>query len=386
MISKLKVKNFRSFEDIEIDFGRITVLTGSNNSGKSSLIYSLLTLRNAIVRPNREIDSLFNYNYINLGGFNEVVYNKNKNISISLSSKTQFDDATYEIELSNNGEGKNKYKGKRWNNFQCEIDVNYPHSFQKFVDIPNQRGELSWNGIEFLSSYPDSPEVSFILNDIFSIENIPILRGFTKPFYARVPLNDNIYTEDELATLIASEENLESQISYYLNEIIGKNFLVEKKNFIDLIRLKTIENKKETDLVNEGTGVNHIVTILARILQKNHSSIICIDEPEIHLHPSIIKKFIDVLITISKFKKKQFLISTHSESLVLALLEAIKQKNSEKEYQLKAEDLKIYFLSKKDGITKIENQEVNDKGQIAGGLKNFYESELASLDMFFKID
>jgi predicted ATPase len=387
MISKLRVKNFRSFEDVEIDFGKITVLTGANNSGKSSIIYSLVALRNAIASPNKSIDGLFNYNFINLGGFNEVVCKKDKNkkISISLSSKFQLVDRfSYEIELSNNGDGKLKYQDKGWKNFNSEIVVNYPHSFQKFIDIPNESGLLRWNGIEFQSSFPEFPKNDIMIYDIFSIENIPISRGFTKAVYARVPLNGNVYTEDELATLIASDENIASQISHYLNKIVNKNFSVEKIKNTDLIRLITIENNIETDLVNEGTGINQIVTILAKILQKNYNSIICIDEPEIHLHPSIIKKFIQQLIIIAKYKSKKFLFSTHSETLVLALLEALKEK--EQDWSLSKDEVKIYYLNKTNGLTNIERQDVNDKGQIEGGLKNFYQSELENLDMFFKVD
>ena len=38
MISKLKIQNFRSIKDAELPLGKITVLTGANNSGKSSVI------------------------------------------------------------------------------------------------------------------------------------------------------------------------------------------------------------------------------------------------------------------------------------------------------------------------------------------------------------
>lgn len=92
MISELHIENFRSIEKATIDLGRITVLTGAKNSGKSSLMYGLFCLRGIILNPNRTLDSLFNIqNVINLGDFKEVVYNKDdsKTITLQLTIKTE---------------------------------------------------------------------------------------------------------------------------------------------------------------------------------------------------------------------------------------------------------------------------------------------------------
>ena len=40
---KLKLKNFRSIRDAEVDIAPLTVMYGPNGSGKSSLIFGLLT-------------------------------------------------------------------------------------------------------------------------------------------------------------------------------------------------------------------------------------------------------------------------------------------------------------------------------------------------------
>lgn len=42
MIKNIKIHNFKCFSDIEINFNKLTVLTGVNGSGKSSVIQSLL--------------------------------------------------------------------------------------------------------------------------------------------------------------------------------------------------------------------------------------------------------------------------------------------------------------------------------------------------------
>ncbi len=53
MITKLHLKNFRGIESAAVDLAPITVLTGANNSGKSSVMYGLLVLKNLAANPNQ---------------------------------------------------------------------------------------------------------------------------------------------------------------------------------------------------------------------------------------------------------------------------------------------------------------------------------------------
>ena len=84
----LGLKNFRSIRDAEIDIAPLTVVYGPNGSGKSSLIYGLLTLKNFLTDPNRNLPSLFSYPGLSLGGFDEVVsgHREDRVISISLGA------------------------------------------------------------------------------------------------------------------------------------------------------------------------------------------------------------------------------------------------------------------------------------------------------------
>ncbi len=116
-------------------------------------------------------------------------------------------------------------------------------------------------------------------------------------------------------------------------------------------------------------GINQIVFMLTKILYRpNH--FICIDEPEIHLHPTLIERFVKVLVEIAEKEDKQFIFSTHSEHWLLSMLAEVNDGN------LQAEDLKVYYLYKDGRETKIENQAVLQNGQIEGGLRNFLDAEM----------
>ena len=87
----LQLKNFRSIRKAEIDIAPLTVVYGPNGSGKSSLIYGLLTLKNFLTDPNRNLPSLFSYPGISLGGFDEVAFRNlaDETVDVTLSIATQ---------------------------------------------------------------------------------------------------------------------------------------------------------------------------------------------------------------------------------------------------------------------------------------------------------
>jgi len=55
----LEIKNFRAIREVRIELAPITVLYGPNGAGKSSLLYALLTLKNAILNSNSASSAFF---------------------------------------------------------------------------------------------------------------------------------------------------------------------------------------------------------------------------------------------------------------------------------------------------------------------------------------
>jgi AAA15 family ATPase/GTPase len=412
MISKLKIQNFRSIKNAELSLGKITVLTGANNSGKSSLIYAILALKNTISNPNQSIDNCLTLPFINLGGFEQTVYLKDQKLNINLGITARENDTEMDYDLSMGKVSSSlNLLAKTPFQFSAKIDIAFPYPANKSEILTIQPYgypiRLSWNGISSMLNNSDethnslsrSMKIAFekkelkeiktdLLLSIFripiisisKIDFVPLRRGFTKPFFNPVPLQAQISTEDEMATLLAHDRELVGKVAHYLEKIVDRTFSVHSIPGIGSFNLQTRDRKTgfTADLVNEGLGTNQLVTILAKILQKENK-FICIDEPEIHLHPTIIDKLVSVLIEIAEQENKQFLVSTHSEHFINSLLTKVAAK------EIQHEDVKVYYLHKDKEETKIEDQEVNDKGQIKGGLKNFYATELSNMDTFFKI-
>ncbi|MCP5105460.1 MAG: ATP-binding protein, partial [bacterium] len=70
-INKVSIENFKCFRAVDIDLGKLTLLTGANSSGKSSILYSILG-----ALQSGEFPSQFSPNgkYVNMGNFREMSY------------------------------------------------------------------------------------------------------------------------------------------------------------------------------------------------------------------------------------------------------------------------------------------------------------------------
>ena len=82
-LKRIKASNFKCFsKEVDIDFGKLTLLTGANSTGKSSLMYSVL---GALQSPRFPFEYSANGRYVNMGSFSEMVFCHNRTLPIGIS-------------------------------------------------------------------------------------------------------------------------------------------------------------------------------------------------------------------------------------------------------------------------------------------------------------
>ncbi|MBK7938434.1 MAG: AAA family ATPase [Lewinellaceae bacterium] len=401
MIKELTIKNFRSIREATLELGKFTVLNGANNSGKSSVLYALQVLKNVVTNPNQSLDSLLNLHFLNLGGIEEVEFGRKKNFDELISLNVCVE------QVEENGATSTKFGwfhdwhiGTGFNiagvfplKFIGSIGVSFPYSLNKTNKIKLQKSRVDafdWNGLSMVKSYPEADanadeviweltnEVELPILELSQLDVTPTHRGFTKPIFNQVPMSGTIYTEEEVATHLAIDKTLQAKVSHYFEKIAGKRFSVSMGpgGGFFYLQVREPDTPFTTELVNQGMGINQILFLLAKILY-DKNRLICIDEPEIHLHPTLIEQFVKVLVEIAEKEDKQFIFSTHSEHWMMSLLAEVYEKN------LAAEDLKVCYLEKEGQETIVESQKVHPNGQIEGGLKNFMEAQMRLANRFF---
>lgn len=77
MIKKLRLHNFKAFQDTgEIELKPITVLAGPNSGGKSSILQSLLLLKQTLEAGEPAIDLSLDGRFLQFSGFDELTFGK----------------------------------------------------------------------------------------------------------------------------------------------------------------------------------------------------------------------------------------------------------------------------------------------------------------------
>lgn len=109
------------------------------------------------------------------------------------------------------------------------------------------------------------------------------------------------------------------------------------------------ESNQQINLSNLGSGYEMLFSLIYSYymsIQNNKNLIVLIDEPELHLHPSLQGKFVEFLLNISK--SAQIIITTHSSLLIkqLSYNELVKTiiLNNDKNFSPMA-DRKLSYIS-----------------------------------------
>ena len=248
LINSLSLKNFKCFEEVDVKFAPITLLTGANSSGKSSLINAILA-----VLQTRDFPYFFSPNgqFINMGSFQEIVHlgNRNKQIEVDLSfsditnfyipGKPQTDHFTNVVNV------KTKWKrdvkndlptlnGLSYDSFGFKMDMG--KGANKFIfNLYDESGEsyLDWNGESYTTPF----------DKFISKENINI--EFLKHKDERVPFAKAILNikkaqfssfQDMLDKIINFEESNWSMTQLRRRLINQLTFLGLEFNYIGSFR------------------------------------------------------------------------------------------------------------------------------------------------------
>ncbi|WP_104721008.1 AAA family ATPase [Pseudomonas syringae] len=92
MLTALDIKNFKAFSEWQsLTLAPITLIYGPNSSGKSSIIHSIMLLKQSLTRPSTQGGLVSNGEYVDLGDYSSMVnrHDISKEISFRLSYSPQ---------------------------------------------------------------------------------------------------------------------------------------------------------------------------------------------------------------------------------------------------------------------------------------------------------
>lgn len=205
------------------------------------------------------------------------------------------------------------------------------------------------------------------------INYVSPLRAHPKRYYildkANTTISLNTLDGDEITEVLKENREVRNSVNSWLNKF---DLRIDVNKFKEVVHhLNVTQNNLKLDITDVGFGISQVLPIIIQGFLSPQKSLTIIEQPEIHLHPTMQADLGDLFIDIVQKKQKKLIIETHSEYL----LRRIRRRISEG--KIGAKDVSIcLFQSNKDGTgTVVESLEIGEKGSFMWP-QDFYGGEL----------
>ncbi len=192
---------------------------------------------------------------------------------------------------------------------------NYSYKLEWRVGTSNRRGEgkrlassRSWSGVGKRSS--DTSRINAKIRDrevrFIDLERVLPGRSFSNALYRKANAANAVRLDPEVEQAFSYVFDVQSvELSEVGSHINKSCFLISHAG-------------ESYSSYNAASGEEAVIYLLKDILDCPSDSLILIDEAEAGFHPSVQRKLADIIQYISWRDKKQFIITTHSPTLLSA--------------------------------------------------------------------
>ena len=118
------------------------------------------------------------------------------------------------------------------------------------------------------------------------------------------------------------------------------------------------KTKTEVTLVDVGFGINQVLPVIIEGVGSPPGSIICVEQPEIHLHPRLQAKLADMVVETAQ-AGKQWIIETHSEMLIRQIQTRIADPKDE----LDESDVSVIYVLRGNASSSVKPLELDRYGE-----------------------
>lgn len=201
---------------------------------------------------------------------------------------------------------------------QISNSFNKSDSFIKLGGIEEKsiyfKDKIEFVGLENTSSLYFYDEVIFIESPL-RLEQTYSVR-FNEIIDKNDHLNKLIFLRENELNIFSDDSKKNNNLLSLISKVINGNFSIDP-----LDEIVFTKNATEFEFGNIATGIKSF-GILQLLLQKgklNSNTLLIIDEPEVHLHPTWQVKFAEILVLLSKELAIPILLTSHSPYFIEAL-------------------------------------------------------------------
>ncbi|MCP4349245.1 MAG: DUF3696 domain-containing protein [Desulfobacterales bacterium] len=422
--------------------GQITVLFGINSSGKSSLLQSILLLKQTVESFDRS--RVLNFgdshkNYVELGDYKEAVYaHKPENkmelkVSWNLPEPVEIGQGVSASDFTYNGrfqliEEKVILSLLRYSAEKAELalqrksggaytlsgthfhETNTSHSFfppESCYGIPSRLADFcpSLYPAEFSHQFENVLRSIFYLGPLrqqpervytwsgskpdsvgLKGENaVQAMLAVLKETLYRVPAGFNTHGFNTVPFNWNGDITFDEEINKWMKQLgIADNLRlvkIDQDGRLYDVRLIVQGASYETSLADVGVGVSQILPVIVQLYFAPPGSILIFEQPEIHLHPSVQAAMADLFIEAAGIMGHQIIIESHSEHFLVRMQRRI----AESRMKLAGkEHIRLYFCYIEDDSSCAKELDIDDYGRIENWPGKFFGDTLGDREAIMR--
>ena len=340
MIKKLVIDNFKSIEHVEVSCANLNLFVGTNSSGKSTILQALLLLA-----QHTSFSQGLSGELVSLGSYDDskCKYSGKKNIEVSVV-KNGMDSAKIEI--------------SRWEN--AYSIGRSPHNYDEIVA---DSFDINKRKIQYLSCHRIGPQNLYKKN--MNMTDLIGVDGSFAMSYLTVHGKDTL----DIALCKNSQDfTLLGQVNWWLKYIVGVE--VETEEIADTDMIKTsycTDSGIRVRPQHIGSGISYLISVIITCFAAPEDSMIILENPEIHLHPTAQSKVCEFLYFISGHNRQLF-VETHSDHIFNGFRAGIATG------EIGQDEVKTYFVSLNNThTTEVELVKFGRFGRIENQRKDLFD-------------
>jgi predicted ATPase len=370
MIERLELSNFKSLKQGTFDLENLTLFSGLNGMGKSSIFQSLLLLRQSFEKhllP--DIGLSLTGEYVNIGNGKDLLFS---------SGNDEFVDINLYWKSS---EIHNRFDYKESSDMQPCIKESSILSGFPFDE------SLFTSSFQYLSAERISPKSTYSVSEyaVNQKRSLGKTGEYTAHFLAEhgnkdLAINALRHESSLTATLI-------DNVNAWMSEITPGTHVIAK--LIPEINQASLHYKFSTSTEftsqfrpeNTGFGLTYVLPVITAVLSARPGDLLLIENPESHLHPSG-QSLIAKLISIASENEVQIIVETHSDHFLNGVRTSVKSTD------INASNVCIYYLYRDEEnpehCASYEEVRIEDTGRMSHWPSGFFDEWDKSLTTLIK--
>lgn len=361
MLSEVTLQNFKCFNNVSIKLGNLTILAGLNGSGKSSLIQSLLVLRQSFLSGDL-LDGRLDLDgeLIKLGTGRDLLNEDAEENKLGFQLESTLLKRHWALNFDYLPDSD-----------QLNAEPKRSHRPPSYVQMPWRTKPPFGGKFEFISADRFGPKKLYPKSETMARNGSLGAKGeFTLNYLFE--RKSEILSDDDPRLASNDKLRLIDNVDHWLNAVSpGVNLELEAIPTADAI-VAGYSYDRKGDIAsrpfratNVGFGLSYVLPVITSLFLSK-GTLLALENPEAHLHPKGQTKLAELAVKAAN-AGLQVIIETHSDHFLDGVRIAVRNE------LIRPDQVVINFFERTDIRSSIHSPTIDRNGRLSSWPKGFFD-------------